>query len=532
MARITLIRPPLLVSAWSDSGPLTPPLACAYLASSLRQAGHDVRILDAVGEAPFQVTPLFGGRVLATGLTSEQIAGRLEEGSDLVGVSCMFSQDWPEVRRLLRLVRQHLPGVPIVVGGEHASATADFLLRTTPEVDFCVLGEGERTLVELVEALQEGREACGLPGLAWRAQGQVRLGPPRPRRVELDQIPWPAWDLVPLHNYLENRLGFGVDRGRSLPVLATRGCPFRCTFCSSPGMWGPQWSARDPDRVLDEIVAAQERYGVTNFDFFDLTAILDRDWILRFTRRIGERGLGFTWQLPSGTRCEVLDDEVCRSLFRSGCRNVSFAPESGSPAVLKRIRKNVDLARLRSAVRSALRAGLNVKLNIIMGLPEDSAAELRQTIGFLVRMALDGVHDVGVTLFCPYPGSELFARLQATGRIGELGDEFFLDLGAYKDLSRSSHLACKVGSSALNRYRVAAFLAFYGTQYAVRPWRLLRLVGNFLRGREESRLDKSLRDLARRFAGRARKPTVAGTGDRLQNPPGIPPGEEERRESA
>ncbi len=510
MARILLLRPPLLVSAWSDSGPLTPPLACAYLASSLRSAGHEVRILDAVGEAPFQVTPLFGGRVLAIGLTSEQIADRLQGEVDLVGISCMFSQDWPEVRRLVRLVRQNLPGVPIVLGGEHASATAGFLLQTTPEVDFCVLGEGERTLVELVEALQEGREVFGLPGLAWRARGRVHLGPPRPRLAELDQIPWPAWDLVPVRNYLEHGLGFGVNRGRSMPVLATRGCPFRCTFCSSPAMWGALWQARDPDRVLDEIASLQERFAATNFDFYDLTAILDREWILRFTRRIRERGMDFTWQLPSGTRCEALDEEVCRSLHRSGCRNLSFAPESGSPAVLERIRKRVDLVRLRRAARSAVRSGLNVKLNIIMGLPEDSPAELRQTLGFLIRMALDGVHDVGVTLFCPYPGSELFSELQSSGRVGELGDEFFLGLGAYKDVSRSSPLASRVGPAALNRYRLLAFLVFYGVQYAVRPWRLMRLVSNLLRGREESRLDKSLRDLARRLRGRGRRPVAEG----------------------
>ncbi len=265
-------------------------------------------------------------------------------------------------------------------------------------------------------------------------------------------------------------------------------------------MWTSRWYARDPDAVLDEMAAWQERYGVTNFDFYDLTAILSRRWILGFTRRIGERNLRFTWQLPSGTRCEVLDDEVCQSLFGAGCRNLSFAPESGSPTVLRQVRKDMDLGRLEASVSSAVRAGLNVKLNIIMGLPQETPADLARTVRFLARMAGLGVHDVGVTLFSPYPGSAIFQELRAAGRLGELTDDFFLDLGAYKDLSRSRSLAVGVGPRLLNLYRLLAFLVFYGTQFACRPWRLVRLVGNFLSGREESRLDKSLRDLARRLA--------------------------------
>ncbi len=498
MSRVTLLRPALLVSAWSDSGPLTPPLAVACLAASLRAAGHQVRIVDAIGEAPFQVTPLFGGRVLAVGLTSQQLVGRLTARTDVVGISCMFSQDWPEVRRLIQKVHQHLPGVPIVLGGEHATALAAWILQTTPEVRACVLGEGDQTLVELVEALDRGLPLERVEGLALRGPEGVCFTPRRARLRDLDRLPWPAWDLVPLERYLENGLGFGVHRGRSMPLLATRGCVYHCTFCSSPQMWTSRWHARDPDRVLDEIAAWQERYGATNFDFYDQTAILSRSWILRFTRRIRERGLVFTWQLPSGTRCEVLDDEVCRSLFASGCRNLSFAPESGSPRVLRRIRKQVDLGRLESSVRSAVRAGLNVKLNIIMGLPQDTPADLARTVGFLVRMAWSGVHDVGVTLFSPYPGSALFRELQACGLLGSLSDEFFLGLGAYKDFSLSSSLAAGVGPGLLGRYRILAFVAFYAIQFARRPGRLVRLVGNFLTGREESRLDKSLRDLVRR----------------------------------
>jgi radical SAM superfamily enzyme YgiQ (UPF0313 family) len=525
MAIVTILRPPLLVPNWSDSGPLTPPIGPAYLAASLRAAGHTPRIVDGLGENPFQITQLFDDKVMAIGLRSEEIVERIQPDTDLIGVSCMFSQDWPEIRRMIQLVRRRFPGVPIVAGGEHITATAAFTLESTPEVDVCVIGEGEETIVELADAGDRGAPFDGIAGLVIRAngkpegsrlpmqaEGSTRATGSRARIRALDDIPWPAWDLVPLDNYLDNGLGYGVNRGRSMPMIATRGCPYQCTFCSNPEMWTTRWYARDPEKVLDEIGAYQERYGATNFDFYDLTAIVKRSWIIQFTRRILERQMAFTWQLPSGTRSEAIDDEVSRLLYESGCRNMSYAPESGSPEVLKRIKKVVKLDRLEASVLGAVRSGLNVKLNIIMGFPNESRQELGQTVRFLARMGLAGVHDMSISLFSPYPGSELYHELRQSGRIPELSDEYFLGLCAYKDFSQSISYTDGLSPSVLNLYRILGFLVFYGTQYAVRPWRVVRVVQNLVQHRQESRLDKSLQDLAHRMGSRRRSgPAVTHT---------------------
>jgi anaerobic magnesium-protoporphyrin IX monomethyl ester cyclase len=514
MATVTILRPPLLVPTWSDSGPLTPPIGPAYLAASLRQAGHDARIVDGLGENPFQVTSLFNNKVMAIGLRSEEIVERIESDTELIGVSCMFSQDWPEVRRLIQLVRRRFPSVPIVAGGEHITATAAFTLTSTPEVDVCVVGEGEETIVELAAAMDRGDSYEAIPGLVLRSEGGkglmvqpaggTRSTGSRTRIRNLDDIPWPAWDLVPLDNYLDHGLGYGVDRGRSMPMIATRGCPYQCTFCSNPEMWTTRWYARDPEKVLDEIRTYQERYSATNFDFYDLTAIVKRSWIIQFTRAILDRKMVFTWQLPSGTRSEAIDDEVSRLLYESGCRNMSYAPESGSPAVLQRIKKVVKLDRLEKSVIGAVRAGLNVKLNIIMGFPNESRGELRQTVQFLARMGFAGVHDMSISLFSPYPGSELYHDLRKSGQIPELSDEYFLSLGAYKDFAQSISYTEGLSPRVLNFYRILGFLVFYGIQYAIRPWRMVRLVQNLVQDRQESRLDKSLHDLADRIRNRRR----------------------------
>ena len=424
----------------------------------------------------------------------------------------MFSQDWPEIRRMIAMVRHRFPSIPIVAGGEHINAVPGFTLDSTPEVDVCATGEGEETIVEIANAVDTGSSFDAIPGLFVRADGDTRSTGPRARIRNIDDITLPAWDLVPLDHYLDHGLGYGVNRGRSMPMLATRGCPYECTFCSSPEMWTTRWVARDPQKVLDEIYLYQERYGATNFDFYDLTAIVKRSWIIEFTQMILNRKMKLTWQLPSGTRSEAIDDEVSRLLYASGCRNMSYAPESGSPAVLQRIKKVVKLDRLEASVLGAVRNKLNVKLNIIMGFPNESRHELRETVRFLARMGLAGVHDMSISIFSPYPGSELYHDLRKSGRIPELSDEYFLGLGAYKDFSQPVSFTDGLSPRLLNVYRILGFLVFYGTQYIVRPWRMARLLQNLLQNRQEFRLDKSLQDLAHRIRNRHAGPTAKSAG--------------------
>ena len=147
-------------------------------------------------------------------------------------------------------------------------------------------------------------------GLVMRQDGKIVRTLPRGRIKAIDDIPWPAWNLVPLENYLSNGLGYGVDLGRSMPLIATRGCPYRCTFCSNPTMWTTKWIARKPNLVLDEIEHYINKYGAENIDFYDLTAIVQKEWIAEFCRLIKKRNLKFTWQLPSGTRSEAIDTEI------------------------------------------------------------------------------------------------------------------------------------------------------------------------------------------------------------------------------
>lgn len=498
MAHVTLVRPPLLVPKNTLQGPITPPIGLAYLASTLERGGHQVVIVDAVGEAPFQVVPLFEGSVLGTGLSVPEIVERIPPETDFIGVSAMFSGEWPYVKEVIRGIRQAFPETPLVGGGEHFTAVPEFSLEDCPEIDLCVTGEGEETLLELVNTLGQWDKLEDVAGIAYRKDGQPVRNFARKRIRELDDIPLPNWELVPLENYLSNGLGYGVNRGRSIPLLATRGCPYQCTFCSNPAMWTTRWLARDPQLVLDEIEFYVRRYSVTNVDFYDLTAVVKKQWIVDFCQGLLDRGLNITWQLPSGTRTEAIDEEVTRLLFQSGCRNLTYAPESGAPTTLKRIKKKIKLDRMLDSMAAAVRSGMNLKTNIIIGFPDETAKEVWQTIHFLTKMAWVGVHDVSISMFSPYPGSELFDMLRDRGQLQAMDDEYFLSLAAYTDLTESSAWSAELSSRQLSLFRLLGLAVFYGLQYLFRPLRAVQTLLNLFTGHQESRLDKSLQDFLRR----------------------------------
>ena len=278
----------------------------------------------------------------------------------------MFSQDWPEIRRLIQMVRRRFPSVPIVAGGEHITATSEFTLNSTPEVDVCVIGEGEETIVELADAVDR-RRVVTTESLAWfsartrapvpagslpmHADSRTRSTGSRTRIRNLDEIPWPAWDLVPLDQLSRQRTWLRRQswaqhadyRHARMPVPVH-------VLLESRDVDDALVHARSGSRCWRRFRVYQERYGATNFDFYDLTAIVKRSWIIQFTTSIIDRKMAFTWQLPSGTRSEAIDDEVSRLLYESGCRNMSYAPESGSPEVLKRIKKVVKLDKLEASV--------------------------------------------------------------------------------------------------------------------------------------------------------------------------------------
>ena len=254
-------------------------------------------------------------------------------------------------------------------------------------------------------------------------------------------------------------------------------------------MWTRRWVARDPKLVVDEMEKYVRKYNVSNFDFQDLTAVIKRRWVIAFCKELKARNLNITWQMPSGTRAEIFDDEVAQHLYESGCRALAFAPESGSEWMLAAVKKKVDLEKMETSVRIALRHGLTLSCFFVIGFPEETKRTLRQTLSLIRRLAIIGVHDISVAKFVPYPGSELFRSLQAEGKI-ELDDEFFVSPMDFYTTNAPSY-ANEISSRQLYWTMIWMFVNFYIISFAVRPLRVAVVLFNAVfRGREQTRYSK------------------------------------------
>lgn len=500
MSHVALLRPPIVFSASCFSSPVSLPIGLAYVAASLRGAGHEVSVLDALGEGVNRWSAGWNERVLIRGLPVTEIVERLPKAADAIGVSAMFSQEWPYLRDLLAKIRLARPGIPIILGGEHATAAARHILESCPAATFVVRGEGERVVLELMEHLEGRRDGTSIRGLTWRnSSGRVVSNPDAPRLRDPDALPWPAWDLFPLESYFRTGEGHGVDRGRTITMLATRGCPYQCTFCSAPAMWTTTYVMRDPAKVVDELEHWVKTYAIENVDFADLTAVVRKDWILAFCRELTRRGVKAGWQLPSGTRSEALDEEVLDAMRAAGCRDLTYAPESGSEATLERVQKKVRLARMQRSIDAAKRRGFSVKCNFVIGFPHESRRDVWLTLLTALRFSWLGVDDIALYPFTPYPGTALFQELLDSGRIKRLDLSYFESLMAIMDL-RLRGLYCKsIGPWELGAYQLGGMLACYALGYARRPSRLIRIALNYLRGRADSGFETRVFALLRRL---------------------------------
>ncbi len=516
--KIQLIHPPVYINK-SGLTALRPslPLGLAYIAAVLLEDGHDVSVIDALALAPERMVP--EGDIWRLGLAPEEIVERIDADVEAIGLTNMWSYSWPIVRALIHRIRERFPTVPIVCGGEHFTATAAHSMDEAP-IDYIVMGEGEETALALFRALEMKLDTSVIPGIAYRgADGGLVQNERRDRIRNIDELPWPAWQLFDVAAYDAHKFVTGIHYGRTVPILATRGCPYQCTYCSSPGMWTTRWYARTPTDVADEIEFYFHHFGASNFPFQDLTAILKRDWVVEFAGEIMQRGLRITWQLPAGTRSEIIDDEVARLLVESGCRSINFAPESGSERTRKHMKKMLTDKKLFRAVDAAVKNGLNVGCFLVLGYPTDEKQDMRATTRMIRRLARAGVDDVSAGFFFPLPNTEITRELEQRGKVTL--DDDFLKLPVFvhnRYMSDARNYCDHLSARQMTRWKYWIVANFYATSFVCHPGRVFRIFWNFLRGRETSKMESFLHETARKFKLRRRQrgeETEASARDRV-----------------
>lgn len=488
---VTLINPPQVFSRFQVAAGITPPLGVAYLAAYLRANDVDVEIVDGLGEAPAQVHP-FRRHALLRGLDLDEVVARVSERTTLIGISNLFTFAWPAVDELARRLKEAFPGAPIVVGGPHPGALPTECLQS-PWLDYVAIGEGEVPLLQLVRALAAGSSLEDVEAIAWRdADGAVRWKPQKESLVkELESLPFPARDLLPMENYVTTQEAHGPVGGRWTSILSSRGCPYGCTFCESRLT---RWRARSAVDVVDEIEECVTRWGITEFHFEDDNMTISAKRILAMADELERRGLSIRWQTPNGIRASVTDRATLQAMRDSGCEHITLAPESGSRRVLNEIiqkGKDFELPQLVEVAREAHDLGMKVAAYFILGLPGETEAEVEESIAYARELARAGVDEVGFGLFIPLPGTPLWDEVDHS----QLD---YLDLLTVDDLEHAVSFNEHLDDDDLRRLRRKAYGLFFLTRARHHPRALARTLANVVSFRQELKTDRVLISLLKR----------------------------------
>jgi magnesium-protoporphyrin IX monomethyl ester (oxidative) cyclase len=395
------------------------PLGISYLGAVLR-SDRDVRLLDASILGADQVVvepPDFEVR----GLSPGEVEARIEAfAPDVLGVSCVFSPQYPVLQETVRRAKRANPDLVTVAGGTHPTFLAEEVLRETPELDFVVLGEGEESFPALLRALERGGGLQDVDGLAWRDGDRVRVQPKTRYMEDIDALPLPARDLLGMEHYQRACITHGVFQSRQMAasVISSRGCPRACVYCSSSTFWGKRYRPRSPEGVLDELEDLVERYGIEEVQFEDDNLTLRPERAKRIFRGMIERGLCLKFSLPNGVAMATVDEDMVRLMREAGCYEVYLPFESGNERVLKEVMRKRWASTERSLEVAALfrRYGIRTLGYFMMGLPGETLEEMRDTYRVAVRSK---VFMPIIFVAQPLPGSRMTQILKDGGVLPE-----------------------------------------------------------------------------------------------------------------
>ena len=393
--KILLINSPIRL----DAEPNCIPYGLATIASCLRQEGFDVDIFDINALRP----------------DKEKILSRLNnEKWDIVGISGLITtykfQKWliPELKRIN-------PKAPVLSGGGLATSSSSLLFDYT-DIDIAVIGEGEKTMIELCEAVSRRADLSQVRGIKYRDGENIIMTAPRENIHYLDEIPFPAWDLLPMDIYLKNPIwgntannssGFlkDVKIGKSMNIISSRGCPFSCEYCYH--LFGrSNYRFRSPENIIGEIEILIARYGVDFIGFVDDNMMASSERMEAFCRLVLKKKLNFAWGCHG--RVTSATPETLSKMAEAGCVWIGYGIESGSQKILDKMNKKAIASQAERAIENTRKAGIFPNTTFIFGYPGETIETIQETVDFKKRLAL----ECGSFFATPYPGTPLYRKMK------------------------------------------------------------------------------------------------------------------------
>lgn len=374
-----------------------PSLGLLSLAGTLRERGYVVKIIESA----------------SLGLSLEKTLGDiLREKPRYLGFTCNTASV-DEAARIAQAVKERSPEVLTFVGGPHITALPEETFRRYSAFDYGVLGEGEMAFLNLLAAIEGKGNLQEVESAVFRNDGEIFVNPRRRFIADLDNLPFPAYDLLPFFPRRYRPPFLNYLKGPAASLISSRGCPQVCTFCDR-AVFGNHYRYFSEDYLFELISYLQKKYGIQHLVFVDDQFAASRVRLLRFCEKMVQKNLQIYWNCDA--RVDSVDLELLRIMKRAGCWMISYGIESGSQEILDRIKKGCTLDQVGRAVGHTKEAGIRAKGLFMMGYPEETEETLRQTLSLILRLPLD---ELNLSLLTPYPGTELYHQVRQSPGFAE-----------------------------------------------------------------------------------------------------------------
>jgi radical SAM superfamily enzyme YgiQ (UPF0313 family) len=311
---------------------------------------------------------------------------------------------------------------------ENTQAVTAYSLRRAQDefysvgADYILTGEAEERCVQLINYLLVGKVPNKMDGIGFRKNGEIHYKAPIKNVENLDKLPFPAWDLLPLENYWKLKYAHGPFETRKyLPLLTSRGCPYSCKFCVIPETNDRKWRARSAKNVVDEMEYFFLKFGVQEFHIEDVDPTVNNKRTREICEEIIRRNLKIIWKISAGTKVETIQDETTIELMENaGCRYISISPESGSPRILKMMNKPFKLDHAVRLVKKMNEVGIFSQACFVLGYPGEDDEDRKLTWELVHDLTKVGVDEIALFIITPVPGSAIYSQFSGYTNYSQL----------------------------------------------------------------------------------------------------------------
>ncbi|MBI9079576.1 MAG: B12-binding domain-containing radical SAM protein [Pseudodesulfovibrio sp.] len=411
MCRCAVVVPPVVAHNLDPHTgiPFMPHMG-ASLAGVLREIGHDVQVVDCFGGNSHSRE--MHGEFMFLGLSAEIAASLVHDQTQVCFIYCRQMSEMAAAKKVAQFIKAAHPSIKICFFENIQAVTSFSFKDVTGDLfespcDLLIMGEPEDRAKDIVERFLTNSGFKDILGVAYKEGSTIKLTEASPYNRNLDALPLPAWDIFPLDGYWKAGFSHGpVGKERFLPLLTSRGCPYKCKFCLAPHV-NNTWRAHSAKRVVDEIEHFYNLMQVTDFHISDLNPTVNEKRILEICDLLIERKLPVSWKLAQGTKIETLSSPATlERMAEAGCVYISFSPESGSKRMLESVGKPFDYEHALRMTAAMHRLGIRSQACFISGLPGETEADRLKTIVYMKKLVKAGLDEINVPIFTPVPGSE------------------------------------------------------------------------------------------------------------------------------